>query len=268
MVEAPPPALVLHSAARPDVHVADALAPAYGPLIADAIERSVHATGRCRLGLSGGSTPWPVYAWLRQHLSARCYGQLLVTWVDERHLPVGDATPGAWQAFDADSNLRGAYEAWLSHVALPPERVLPMSLGGALEAELLRFGRAFQAQFDGGLDVAILGAGPDGHIASLFPGHPSLDVDDLCLAVHDSPKPPRQRISLALPVLQRAGVAFVLATGAAKQDMLGSAYAGDLSLPVARLRTPGRHRWLLDRQAARAIITQHLDAPTDLRSPS
>lgn len=266
MSEAPPPALVLHAAERPDVHVADALAPAYGPLIADAIERSILATGRCRLGLSGGGTPGPVYAWLRQHLPARCYGQLLVTFVDERHLPVSDATPGAWQAFDAESNLRGAYEAWLAHVPLSPDRVLPMSLGGALEAELLRFGRAFQAQFEGGLDVAILGAGPDGHVASLFPDHPGLDVDDVCLAVHDSPKPPRQRISLALPVLQRAGVAFVLASGVAKQEMLSRAYAGDLALPVARLRTPGRHRWLLDRDAARAILAQHLDATPLSRS--
>jgi 6-phosphogluconolactonase len=246
--------LALHAAERPTVHVSDTPAETYGPMIAAAITGSIVATGRCRLGLSGGSTPGPIFAWLRTHLPASIYPQLLVTWVDERHLPVVDGAPGHWQAFDAQSNLRGAYEAWLAHVPIAPERVLPMSLGGDVGREVVRFGRAFVDQFDGALDVAILGCGADGHIASLFPGHPALEVDDICLAVHDSPKPPAVRISLALPVLNRSGATFVLANGAEKADMLAMAYNGDVTLPLARLRPQAPAQWLLDRSAAHHIV--------------
>jgi len=249
---------------QPVVHVcadADRVAAAAGELIAAAITRTVRSRGRCRLALSGGSTPAPIFAWLADHLPRALYAQLSVTWCDERVLPCAPAQPGDWQAFGADSNLRLAFETWLSKVPFDPRRALPLALSGDAGAELVRFGRAFLADFGGAVDVVLLGVGADGHVASLFPGHPALDVEDLCLAVHDSPKPPAERISLALPVIDRARVVIVSATGAAKADVLARTWSGEADdLPIARVRGGGDLHWVLDRGAASGILTKAIQS--------
>jgi 6-phosphogluconolactonase len=75
------------------------------------------------------------------------------------------------------------------------------------------------------LDVTLLGLGPDGHIASLFPDHPLLDADGVALGIEDAPKPPPQRITLSLPKLNASGRIVLLVTGAAKADALGRVLA-------------------------------------------
>jgi 6-phosphogluconolactonase len=82
------------------------------------------------------------------------------------------------------------------------------------------------------LDVIVLGIGPDGHVASLFPGAPALDADPqaVCLPVYDSPKPPPERITLSLAMLRSARACVLLATGASKADAV-----------AAMLGEPGRH---------------------------
>ena len=262
--------IVLHPPAKvatTSVHVTADLPGVAGPMIAEAIARTIRKHGRCRLGLSGGSTPASTFAWLRANLPPSTYGQLWVTWIDERNVPLlataeggsSQAQPGDWQAFSPDSNLHLAYTHWLAHVPMPPQQVLPMSLGGALPDEVLRFGRAFLDAFGGGLDVTVLGAGPDGHIASIFPDHPAMAVDDVCLGVHDSPKPPAERVTLTLPVLRRSTYTFLLATGAAKADVLLRAWHGDDTLPLGRLQPEGDAHWILDPQAAAAIARETLD---------
>ena len=218
--------LHLNGPKRPTVHVLDDFASQAAQMIADAIVETTRRTGRCRLGLAGGSTPASVYSHLAKLLPAHVYPQLRITWTDERVLDKVGHAPGDWQPFDPESNLRSAYAEWLSKVPLAPENVLPLSLSGDAKAELRRFGQAFQQQFDAGLDIALLGVGEDGHVASLFPGHPALDVDDVALAIHDSPKPPAARISLTLPArlstgrVKRAGTLIVLARGKAKSDVV------------------------------------------------
>lgn len=254
--------IVLHrnapGLAQPVVHVSDDVPTAAGALLKAAIEATVRRQGRCRLALSGGSTPGPIFGWLREHLPAAVYPQLLVTWADERVLPCAPKFDGDWQAFDAESNLRLAYERWLAHVPIDTRNVLPLALSSDAKAETLRFGRIFRDRFEGEVDVALLGVGPDGHVASLFPDHPGCDVDDLCLAVHDSPKPPAERITLALPVLDRARVVVVAATGANKASIFRAAWTGQDGgdrLPVARVRSGGDLHWVIDRAAATELMT-------------
>ncbi len=89
------------------------------------------------------------------------------------------------------------------------------------------------------LDLIILGIGPDGHIASLFPGSPSLRAAEreICLGIEDSPKPPPERITLSLAVLQAARGCLLLATGAGKADAV-DAMLGEPShhVPASLLR--------------------------------
>ena len=88
------------------------------------------------------------------------------------------------------------------------------------------------------LDLALLGIGPDGHTASLFPGNAALQAspDLLCVPVHDAPKPPPDRVSLTLGVLRAARACYLLASDASKAKALAGVLAGpDPSIPASLL---------------------------------
>jgi 6-phosphogluconolactonase len=102
------------------------------------------------------------------------------------------------------------------------------------------------------LDLAILGVGPDGHVASLFPGSPDWRQSPAwVLAVHDAPKPPPDRLSLGLATLSAACELWFVAFGAEKAAAIREARAVPHSpLPVAVVARSGpRVRWFLDRDA-------------------
>ncbi|MFT5683475.1 MAG: 6-phosphogluconolactonase [Myxococcota bacterium] len=219
------------------IHRSTPLSAVAGPLLAEAITAFIAQTGRCRLGLSGGSTPAGTMSWLGANLSGAALAGLWITWVDERNVPLRH--PDSSHRLAAETGL-------LNHAGM----VLPMCFGGELSDEKEAFDTAFAADFDGGLDIALLGVGPDGHIASLFPGHPGLSATGLSVAISDSPKPPLQRLSLTLPVLEAVTVAMLLARGAGKAEALSRA---DPSTPISRYRPTGYYHWVLDEAAAAAL---------------
>jgi 6-phosphogluconolactonase len=233
----------------PRIVIDPKVGPVAGELLAGAIERVVATRGRCRLAVSGGTAPVPVFQWLAEHLSPELVAALVVTWVDERHLPLPAET--GWRGLPAESNLRLAWEHWFSRLPAPPELV-PMARPGALMEAAWQHAKDFAARL-GGLDVVLLGAGPDGHIASLFPDHPAVHASGVCVAVPDAPKPPPERLTLTLSVLEEVEHAVLVATGAAKASMLRRALAGDASLPLGRYRPRGEHTWVLDPEAAAEI---------------
>ncbi|MCX4242020.1 6-phosphogluconolactonase [Paraliomyxa miuraensis] len=238
----------------PRVIVTDAVGVVAGRWLMDAIEAVTTARGRCRLAIPGGTAPVPVFEWLAEHLPRSLVERLVVTWVDERHLPL-PASTSDWRALPDDGNLRLAWAHWFSRAAVVPTLV-SMARPEALAQAARRCSEDFAVQLDGRLDVVLLGAGPDGHIASLFPGHPALErtaAAEPCVAVPDSPKPPPQRLSLTLPVLEAVEHALLVASGEAKAAMLRRAYAGDDSIPLGRYRPRGAWTWVLDPAAAAAL---------------
>ena len=100
----------------------------------------------------------------------------------------------------------------------------------------------------------MLGVGPDGHVASLFPGFPQLDVtDQIAVGVTDSPKPPPERISLTFSALNRARSVWFLVSGDEKADAVARALAEGTDLhdiPAAGVTGTEETIWFLDRDSA------------------
>jgi 6-phosphogluconolactonase len=186
-------------------------------------------------------------------------------WGDERFLPPGDP----------ERNETQARAALLDHVPVDPAKVFAMGAdtgtgpSGADDAAeeyaaLLR--KAARPEDHGpvpSFDVLMLGMGPEGHIASIFPHSPAVyETERSVVAVHGCPKPPPTRISLTLPAIRAAAEVWVLATGEAKAAAVAMALgaAGEVAIPAAGAAGRRRTRWLLDRAAAAKL-------PRDLVPP-
>lgn len=192
-------------------------------LIAAALTR---AGPGARLGIPGGSALGALRL-VRESLPAALWASLRLTWVDERLVPMSDAA----------SNRGDAFRGGALSKEQPVGSMLPLVLDGESAATAVdRASAAFARDFGGALDVAVLGLGEDGHVASLFPGHAVLSYEGLVTSLSDSPKPPGGRVTLTLPVLARPGVVrIIVAMGAGKRDALGRLLAGDPASPAARL---------------------------------
>lgn len=227
------------------LHVTDDLGSVAGRLIRDAIFAAQGRPGPCRVALTGGSTPGSTYAWLAKSLPAPIYPRLAITWTDDRLVPHDHE----------QSNVRLARETWLDRVPVQPCRVVPLTHGEGLEASVHRATASFMALMRG-LDVLVLGVGPDGHIASLFPGHPALESTAAVVGIADSPKPPAERVSLTLPVLRTASTTVLVARGEEKAEMLLRVAQGDVDLPLGRLAPTGDVHWVLDHAAASKLTVE------------
>lgn len=196
------------------------------------------------IALSGGRTPRATY----QRLAARPAPWRRVTFFfgDERCV-----------APDAEgSNYLMAWEALFSRVPLQPDQV--HRIPGELQPEQAAFATEedLRASFPGQsipqLDLVLLGLGPEGHTASLFPGAAELDVTDrLAVPVNRPEMPQPWRVSYTLPVLNAAKHVMFLVDGTDKAPVVARSIQGDRSLPGGRIRPPaGTLTWLLTEAAA------------------
>jgi 6-phosphogluconolactonase len=185
-------------------------------VLAAAIDGSRTIHGHAHVALSGGS-------------AARAFdllGPMLPDWRDV-HLWYGDER--CVPLDDAESNHRLATE----HLVAPEATWHPVRT----ELSPEEAAAAYSQELEGiTLDVAFNGMGPDGHTASLFPGFPQLHADGICVAVHDSPKPPPDRVTLTLPMLNAAHRIVLFVTGAEKAPPLARLLAGpDEAIPASLL---------------------------------
>jgi 6-phosphogluconolactonase len=194
--------------------------------IARHLNRVREERGVAHLALSGGSTPRRTYELLAGK-PAELDG-VEFWFADERCVAPEDE----------ESNYRLASESLFKAAGIASERVHRMEAELGPEAGARRYAQALRKgvpESEGALpalDLIVLGIGPDGHVASLFPGASTLEAGDeaLCLGVRDSPKPPPERITLSLAVLRAARRCLLLATGASKADAVN-----------AMLAEPSRH---------------------------
>lgn len=107
---------------------------------------------------------------------------------------------------------------------------------------------------DTAFDICLLGVGEDGHVASIFPDHPSFEeTAHTVIGVNDSPRPPASRISLTVPTLNRSREVWFLVAGADKAEAVSRSWKGDPTLPAGVVRGQERTLWLVDRPAGSGI---------------
>ena len=247
------------SAPTPDVvveidaeHLARAAAEALVARLAAA--QAVH--GSASVGLTGGGVGIAVL----EHVAALAAEPVRET-IDWEHVDVwwGDER---WVPADSDErNEKQAREALLGPVGVPEHRIhaIPPSDGEFAEPEdaAAWYAGELVLAADGGhvvprLDLLLLGMGPEGHVASIFPGSPAVSADGTVVAVRDCPKPPPTRVSLGFPAINAAEEVWLLVSGDAKAPAVARALAGaaPADLPAAGVHGSRATRWLLDRAAA------------------
>jgi 6-phosphogluconolactonase len=213
--------------------------------------QAVRANGRFTVALSGGSTPKTLYSLLATKPGIP-WDKICFFWGDERHVPPDHP----------DSNYRMANEALLSKVPVRAENVFRVhaeqkdAAAAAVQYEqaLKDFFHLPTGQFPR-FDLILLGVGPDGHAASLFPGTSALNENQRLVVANWVPKFNTHRITFTFPVLNAAACVLFLASGPDKAPILHEVLENSAAeLPSQKIRPAnGRLIWLVDEAAAIAL---------------
>jgi len=232
------------------------LARAAAARVVTAIVDAQAARGAASLVLTGGGIGGATLREIAQcpARDAIDWHRLEIWWGDERFLPAGDP----------DRNETQARDALLDHVPVDPARMHPMppsdgpdgeDLAAAAEGYAAALAAAAHPEDHApvpSFDVLMLGVGPDGHVASLFPESPALYDDRPVVPVRGAPKPPPTRLSLSLATINSAREVWLIASGEEKATAarLALSGAGPTQIPAAGVHGRVATRWLLDRAAA------------------
>ncbi len=209
---------------------------------------AVRSHGRFAVALSGGSTPKTLYSLLATK-SGIPWDKVCFFWGDERHVPPDDP----------DSNYRMANEALLSKIQVSPENIFRIhaeekdAAAAALQYEqvIKDFFQLSPVQFPR-FDLILLGTGPDGHTASLFPGTAALHETQRLVVANWVPKFNTDRLTFTFPVLNAAACVTFLASGPDKAPILHEILENSAAdLPSQKVRpNNGKLIWLIDEAAA------------------
>ena len=211
---------------------------------------------RVNIALTGGSVGSAVLESINESPARDSidWSRVILWWSDERWLPRNDA----------ERNDTQARIALLDHVALRAENIhwcAASDSGMSLDDAATAYAVELAAAADEGratprFDILFLGVGPDGHVASLFPDSPGIRVTvGTVIAVRNSPKPPPERLSLTLPVINSADRIWLTLSGPDKASALGLALAGASTweVPVAGIKGRRRTVFFVDQEAAAEV---------------
>jgi 6-phosphogluconolactonase len=235
----------------------DLLASAAAARTVTRLADAIAAEGRAHVVLTGGGIGTKVLAAIAASPArdAVDWRQVDFWWGDERFQPSGDP----------ERNETGARSALLDHIGTDPARVHVMAGpdgpdGDDPDAAAARYAAELAAAAPAGaavpaFDVLMLGIGPEGHVASIFPDSPAAHAAGSVVAVRNSPKPPPTRVSLTFSAIQAAREVWVLASGAEKAEAVAEALSGvsQDKLPAAGAHGLDRTLFLLDEAAAAKI---------------
>lgn len=227
------------------------------------VSKFIAARGKASIVLTGGTMGYATLAAVNasSNRDSVDWSRVNFWWGDERWLPEGDAERNETQARDA----------LLAHIALDESRVHAFGASDAgveLDAAADAYAAELKANAADGadfpaFDITFLGVGPDGHIASLFPERGGIRVEDrTVIPVRNSPKPPPERLSLTLPVINSSERIWLVLAGADKASALGLtlADASVFEVPAAGVRARKSTLFLVDQDAA-AEVPANLTTP-------
>jgi len=214
---------------------------------------AIAARGRFAVALSGGSTPKSLYSLLAAQHAAFDWNHTFLFFGDERHVPPDHP----------DSNYRMVNEALLTKISIPTANVFrvkaenPDAAAAALEYEneLRRFFALQSGEFPR-FDLILLGIGPDGHTASLFPGSEGLKEQSRLVIANWVAKFGTYRLSFTFPVLNHSAQIMFLASGPDKADMVHLVLEGKHTPPYPSQQVQpinGTLLWMLDEAAAQRL---------------
>jgi 6-phosphogluconolactonase len=222
-------------------------------LVSDKAAAAIKEKGSFTIVLSGGSLLKALAYLVKQ--PGQDFSKWHVAYADERNVP----------HTAEDSNHKGATDAFLAKAGIPENQIIALKEGLPVkqaateyEGQLLRLPSSVLPRNSEGFpvfDLVLLGIGPDGHVASLFPNREQTAAKEgWVLPVSDSPKPPSERITLTLPVLNSAANVAIVAFGAGKAEIVQRALEvqslpGALPAQLVRPSTGTLH-WLLDCESA------------------
>lgn len=200
------------------------------------VEEGLTESGRFDLALTGGTLGLEISKKIVEVLNqnANDYAGLHIWWSDERFVA-------------SDSAERNAlpFHGRLFNKGVEVHEVIASEFGSATDAL-----NDYSAQLSNvELDLIVLGLGPDGHVASIFPGRADLDNLNRVFLISDSPKPPSVRISFTMATINSAEKVWIVATGEGKADAVTKIIEADLSIPASYVRGSRHTRLIVDTEA-------------------
>ena len=205
--------------------------------VIEVIETGLRINGVFHLALTGGTlgnelTRALVTDW---NTHPDMYQGLHMWWSDERFVNRSSAEQNSSPALNSVTNKNVTI-----HMLRASDEV--ESIDVAVKDYLAQLGENF-------MDLTILGLGPDGHVASLFPGAAHIDRLEKVIAITDSPKPPAVRATFTLSMINTSTLVWIIAAGASKADAVTKIIEGDLSIPASYIRAADHTRLIVDTDA-------------------
>lgn len=215
----------------------DELAEEVSAQILLAIENGLLAQGEFHLVLTGGSLGVQISNSLKSAFNAapEMYKGLHIWWSDERFVNLESSERNA-------SPLHGT----LTNPNIKVHEALAPDSPATIEEAVKHYSDALSGVT---IDLNILGVGPDGHVASLFPGVADIDDRRSIFAITDSPKPPAERISFTMKFINEAREIWIVAAGESKAEAVAKIIEGDLSIPASYVSAQVRTRLIVDQAA-------------------